>query len=166
MPKRTYKQIAEFHDITRDQVDAAKNKGVNIHSDVEMKRHLKDIRHRIKPGTELPPEMGEAQSLEEMEQAIRRATNIDEVKILKEKVLALKGIVAVQVEIGEYIPKGQARESTTRIVSAARGELLKLVADLPPRLAGLSEAPAQKILREEIINVLTRLSDETSKLYR
>lgn len=166
MPKRTYKQIAEFHDITRDQVDAAKNKGVNIYSDVEMKRHLKSIRHRMKPGTKLPPEMGEAQSLEEMEQAIRRATNIDEVKILKEKVLALKGIVAVQVEIGEYIPKGQARESTTRIVSAARGELLKLVADLPPRLAGLSEAPAQKILREEMINVLTRLSDETSKLYQ
>lgn len=166
MPRTTIAEACRQRGIARQDWDEAKRQGVDPWDRKAFDKWQDGRRHRMKPGTELPPEMGEAQSLEEMEQAIRRATNIDEVKILKEKVLALKGIVAVQVEIGEYIPKGQARESTTRIVSAARGELLKLVADLPPRLAGLSEAPAQKILREEIINVLTRLSDETSKLYQ
>jgi hypothetical protein len=165
MPKLTYKQIGALHGITRDQVDAAKNKGVNIHSAAEMTKHLKGVRHRIKPGTKLLPAVATAQTLEEMEHAIRSATNIDDVKILKEKVLALKGIVAVQTDTRELVPVGEGRQSMTRVCSAARGELMKLTSDLPPRLEGLAASSMSKIIKTEIVTILTRLSDETSALY-
>jgi predicted DNA-binding transcriptional regulator AlpA len=67
--------------------------------------------------------------------------------------------------IGELVPVGEVRQSITRVVSAARAQLLKLSSDVPPRLAGLNEAEMQTIIREEITEILTRLSDETSDLY-
>jgi hypothetical protein len=123
-------------------------------------------RHKIAPGATITdPVAASAQTLEEMEHAIRSATDIDTVKILKEKVMALKGIVAVQQETRELVPAGEVRQSMTRAVAAARGELLKLSADLPPRLDGLSAAKMQPVIREAVIEVLTRLADETSQLY-
>ena len=165
MPKKTYKQIAEFHGVTRDQVDAAKNKGVNIYNDEDMEEHFANVRHRTKPGTKLSEEVATAQTLEQMEHAIRSATNIDDVKILKEKVLALKGIVAVQTDTRELVPVGEVRQSMTKVVSAARGELLKMSADLPPRVEGLSAPQIQRVIRDSVIEILARLADETSALY-
>lgn len=167
MPKLTYKQIGELHGITRDQVDAAKNKGVNIHNKEELAEHLKTVRHRVQSGAKmnLPDATATAQSLEDMELAIRQAQDIDTVKILKEKVLALKGIVAVQVETRELVPVGEVRQSITRVVSAARGELLKFASDIPPRAEGLEASAIQKLIQAEVIEILTRLSDETNLLY-
>lgn len=66
----------------------------------------------------------------------------------------------------ELVPIGEVIADIGTVVSAARGELLKLSADLPPRLDGLSPPRMQVVIREAIIDVLTRLSDETSSLYQ
>ena len=101
-----------------------------------------------------------------MEDALRRSKSIDEIKILKEKLAALKIAVQVRTETRELVSVGEVRQSMTRIVSAARGELLKLSSDLPPRLAGLNEAKIQGIIREAIVEILARLADETNELYQ
>jgi len=49
-------------------------------------------------------------------------------------------------------------ESTVQVISQSRGELMRLTADLPPRLAGQPAAAIAKIMRVEIIALLTRLS--------
>ena len=124
-------------------------------------------RHRLKPGAKLAPKSPEAkaQSLEELEDAIKRASDIDAVKILKEKLAGIKIAVQVRAETRELVSVGEVRQSITRVVSAARAQLLKLSSDVPPKLAGLNEAEMQTIIREEITEILTRLSDETSSLY-
>ena len=66
----------------------------------------------------------------------------------------------------ELVPIGEVIADIGTVVSAARGEFLKLSADLPPRLDGLSPPRMQVVIREAIIDVLTRLSDETSNLYQ
>jgi len=83
MPRTTIADACRQRKINRKDWDEAKRQGVDPWDRKAFDKWRCGRRHRIKPGTELPPEMGEAQSLEEMEQAIRRATNIDEVKILK-----------------------------------------------------------------------------------
>lgn len=164
--KRTYKDLEKLHGVTRDQLNAIKAKGVNVWNDQECGEAVKSLRHKIKPGTELTnPETAAAQTLEQMERAIRTATNIDEVKILKEKVLALKGIVAVQQETRELVPRSEVREEIVRCVSAARAEIMKLTSDLPPRLAGLNESEIQRVLVGEIRNLLENLSSETGCLF-
>jgi hypothetical protein len=57
------------------------------------------------------------------------------------------------------------REAATSCFSVVRAELLKLTSDLPPQLSGLGETKIQKVLRENIIEVLERLSDAQSKIF-
>jgi transposase-like protein len=70
-----------------------------------------------------------------------------------------------RVRAGELISADDVRESILRVVSAARGELLKLPGDLAPRVEGLPAAQVQAIIRDEIFAVLTRLSDSTLEVY-
>jgi hypothetical protein len=166
MPKRTYKDLEKLHGVTRDQLNAIKAKGVNVWNDKECAGAVKSLRPKIKPGTEM--EGGEscaAQSLEQIEEAIRKATNIDTVKILKEKVMALKGIVSVQQETRELVPSGEVREAMTAVYSVVRAEMLKLTSDLPPQLAGLGEQKIQSILRQSVMDILGRLADEQETLF-
>jgi hypothetical protein len=166
MPKPTIASQAKKHGITIDQIKAIAAHGVNVRNDAELLSYMATMNHRIKPGTEM--EGGEsctAQSLEQIEEAIRKATNINTVKILKEKVMALKGIVSVQQETRELVPTSEVREEIVRCVSAARAEILKITSDLPPRLSGLSETAIQKILVEEMRNLLSNLSSEVGCLF-
>jgi hypothetical protein len=165
MPKTTIAAACRDRGIDRKVWDEAKRQGVDPWDRGAMDAWLGSRRHRIKDGTELSEPVATAQTLEQMEHAIRSATNIDDVKILKEKVLALKGIVAVQTDTRELVPVGEVRQSMTRVCSAARGELMKLTSDLPPRLEGMGAAAIQKVIKEEVIAILTRLSDETNALY-
>ena len=166
MPRTTIAEACRERKIDRKDCDEAKRQGIDPWNRPAMDAWLAKKRHRIAPGATITdPAAASAQTLEQMEHAIRSATDIDSVKILKEKVMALKGIVAVQQETRELVPAGEVRQSMTRAVAAARGELLKLSADLPPRLDGLSAAKMQPVIREAVIEVLTRLADETSQLY-
>lgn len=145
----------------------AKNQGVNIWSNSEMEDWSKGKRHRLKPDAKLEAgsDEGNAQSLEEIEDQIRKSKDIETIKILKAKLDGLKIAVAIRKETRELVDAGEVRQSITKVVSAARGALLKLSSDLPPRLAGLSEAKMQPVIRAEIIEILTVLADETSILY-
>ena len=165
MPKRTYKDLVKLHGVTLDQINAAKSNGVDIWNDEAVKVWLETKRHRIKPGAEMSEDIGATQTLAEIEEAIKRATNIDDVKILKEKVLALKGIVSVQQETRQLVPTSEVREEIVRCVSITRAELMKITSDLPPRISGLSEGAIQKILSEEIRSILTNLSSEVGCLF-
>lgn len=167
MPKRTLKQIAENHGITRDKLNAIRAKGVNVYNDSELKKAIGKQRHRMASDAKIPEgdSAGDAQTLEEIEDEIRKSKDIEVIKILKAKLDALKVTVSIRKETRELIDVGEVRQSITKIVSAARGELLKLSSDLPPRLAGLGEAKMQPLIRSEIVEILTRLADESGSLY-
>lgn len=169
MPRTTIADACRQRGIDRKDWDEAKRQGVDPWDRKAMEEWLGARRHRIKPGATLSAgvagDEGEAMTLEEIEDKIRRASNIDDVKILKEKVLALKGVVAVREETRELVSVGEVRESMTRVYSAVRAELLKLPSDCAPRCEGLPAAQIQKLLRDEIQAILTRLSDEKGRLY-
>lgn len=167
MPKRTYKQIAEFHGITKDQVDAAKNKGVNIYSDEELAEHLAGVRHRIKPDAELSePEAINAETLEEMEEAIRKARSIDDVKILKEKLTALKTAVQVRRETRELISLAEVEERDIRIAAVVKAGILKLCNDSSPMCEGLGAAEIHGVLLRQGTQVLEMMADEQSAFWQ
>lgn len=168
MPKRTIKEVCEIHGITLDVFKSARTNGVNVWNDAEMATHLGSRRHRIKPGTEIPEDSpaANAYTLEEIEEEIRTTRCVDTLKILKAKMDSLKIVVQVRAELRELVPAGEVRQSITKVVSAARAEMLKLAAELPPKLDGLDAAAMNQVIRNEVIEVLTRLSDETNSLYQ
>jgi hypothetical protein len=169
MPKKTLSGIAAAHGITRDKLNAIRAKGVNAWDEKALAAAIKGQRPRVSKTARLaaPPadQRPVAQTVEEIEDELKRATSFDDVKILKEKLAGLKIAVSVRAESRDLVPVGEVRESITRVVSAARGEILKLASDLPPRLEGLSAAKMQRIIHAEVIDVLRRLSDETNDLY-
>jgi hypothetical protein len=170
MPKKTQAQIAATHGITKHALSAIKAKGVNVFNDAELAAAIANQRPRISAKAKLPdPAMhGDkpvAQTIEEIEDALKRAVSFEEVKILKEKLAGLKIAVQVRAESRDLIPRGEVRESITRVISAARGEILKLASDIPPRVEGLPAAKTARIIHDEIIAILSRLSDETNALY-
>jgi hypothetical protein len=66
----------------------------------------------------------------------------------------------------ELVPAGEVIADLSRVVSGVRGEFLKMAADLPPKLAGLSESQMQPVVRHCVVEILTRLSTETSEIYQ
>lgn len=166
MPRTTIADACRKRGINRKDWDEAKRQGVDCWNVTAFETWKSGRRSRIKPGTKTTaPEAVTAQTLDEIERAIRSATNIDDVKILKEKVTALKGIISVQIESKELVSSGKVREAATACHSVIRAELLKMTSDLPPQLAGLSETKIQKVLRENIIEILDNLSNAQSKIF-
>ena len=171
MPKPTIAEKLVKHSITRDVWEAAKRAGVNIWNDAEMTAHLAARRPRLSKSAKLPDQSPglldpTEQTIEEIERLIKCSTSYDEIKIYKAKLDGLKVAVTVRTATRDLIPIGEVRQSATRVVSAARAEFLKLTADLPPRLEGLTASKCQKILREAVTAILSRLADETSELYK
>jgi hypothetical protein len=64
------------------------------------------------------------------------------------------------VEQGQYLAAAAVRESTVRVISAARDRLLKLPAELPPQLEGLPPAAIARTLHSAVMDILTELSSE------
>lgn len=167
MPRKTQSEIAAAHGITRDALTAIKAKGVNIYNDADLAAAIGKQRPRIAANAKLPESADApvAQTVEEIEEKLKSATSFEEVKIYKEKLAGLKIAIQVRAESRDLIPRGEVRESITRVVSAARGEILKLASDIPPRVEGLPAAKTARIIHEEIVAILSRLSDETNALY-
>jgi hypothetical protein len=174
MSKKTLAEICVKNGISRDVLDAAKAAGVNVWNASELAEYLGNRRHRVPKDAKLPPapESGPSEEPEDpheairnIESEIRRTRDHNDVKILADKLKALLTGVKIREEMGDLIPVGQVREAATRVCSAARSELLKLAADSAPKLEGLPASKIQAILRADISDILTRLSDETSSLY-
>jgi predicted DNA-binding transcriptional regulator AlpA len=68
-------------------------------------------------------------------------------------------------ELKRLVAMADVQENMTRITSAARSELLKLVSDMPPMLAGLDENAVKSRLKLAVFAVLDRLSDSMSEAY-
>ena len=72
--------------------------------------------------------------------------------------------VEIDVRRGQLIDRGDVFAASLFHHARAKAKLLTLPNSLPGRLAGLSEAKMAKVIREEIIELLTELS-EASKPY-
>jgi hypothetical protein len=167
MPKKTLADVAKLHGITRDQLNAARSKGVNPWNEKEMAAHLKTVRHRIKPNAKLAGGTlaAKARTLEEMEAALAATQDASMTKILVAKIGGMEKAAKAQAFRRDLIPIGEVKDNIVKMVSAARAELLKLASDLPPQLAGSTAPELQKKLRAEIVAILTRLSDDCEAVY-
>jgi phage terminase Nu1 subunit (DNA packaging protein) len=67
-----------------------------------------------------------------------------------------------RVRAGELVEVGYVHGEILRMVGQAKSEFLKLANDLPPRLAGLDEPRISRVIRDEVVAILTRLSDEST----
>jgi hypothetical protein len=91
----------------------------------------------------------------------------DRESLMCENIELRNKILNIEYEVAEkkLIPIAQARESVRRIITATRGEFLKLSNDLPPKLSGLSESKMKGIITSSLHRILESLSSELRKPY-
>jgi len=65
-----------------------------------------------------------------------------------------------EVEAGRYLPAADVQASVIRIVGAARDAFLRMPHELPPRIEGLPAARIARVLHDEVVSILTELSNE------
>lgn len=169
MPRTTIAEACRQRGIDRQDWEEAKRQGVDPWDRKAMNSWQSGRRHRLKPDATLPPDSenpeGEAMSLEQIEDRIRRANGIEEIKILKEKSAALKITTGIRADTRELVPVGEVREAITAAYAIVRARLQKMASDAAPRLSGLSESDCQKVLTEQITDVLEEISSEKFSIF-
>jgi hypothetical protein len=104
--------------------------------------------------------------------AAREASDSSTGALRRERILLVRAQrerleMETKVRMGELICAAEVKQSVYRVCRACRDEFLKLAAnDIPPRLEGCNAAQIQKILKAEVIAILTRLSDESANAFR
>ena len=167
MAKRTYKDLEKLHGVSRDQLNAAKSKGVNIWNDSECSEYLATRRKRIKPTAAIPAqdEAVTATSIESIRDALSVATDYETVKILSEKLKGLQTAAKLQREMRELVPLAEVHERDVRIASVVKAGILKLCNDSAPMAEGLDAAGIHRILMDQGNAVLGMMADEQSPFW-
>lgn len=167
MPRTTIAEACRQRGIDRQDWEEAKRQGVDPWDRKAMKEWQDSRRHRIQPGTEITePEAAGAQTLEQMEDALRKAQSIDDVKILKEKLTALKTAVQVRRETRELISLAEVEERDIRIAAVVKAGILKLCNDSSPMCEGLGAAEIHGVLLRQGTQVLEMMADEQSAFWQ
>ena len=151
--------------------------GVDIFDDEQVKTRI--AKSRILP-PELKPEWRPvaAVALEisddsdptqiDIETIIRQisvATDKNSAQTVKTQIDALVNAYKLREAAGKYVSKALVKESMIRIGATFKAALLRMEADLPPALEGMSPASMQQTIRHKIDEVLRDLSEEYEKAY-
>lgn len=107
---------------------------------------------------------GEHADIEELIRQLQSAADYDVARKLKTQIDGLKSAYQLREAAGSYVSLGVIEEAVTRICSSVKGSIMRLEADLPPMLEGLSPARMQQIIRQKIDETLTLLSDEVARI--
>lgn len=67
---------------------------------------------------------------------------------------------------GKYVSRTKVEEDLIRIGAAVKGSILRMEADLPPMLEGMTPAQMQKVIREKTEEILASLSDASSEIWK
>ena len=107
---------------------------------------------------------GEHADIEDLIRQLQSAADYDVARKLKTQIDGLKSAYQLREAAGSYVSLGVIEEAVTRICSSVKGSIMRLEADLPPMLEGLSPARMQQIIRQKIDETLTLLSDEVARI--
>lgn len=168
MPKRTYKDLEKLHGVSRDKINAAKSKGVNIWDDKAMDEWLATRRPKVKKGAAIPsgdPAVT-AQTIDQIKSQLQVASDYDTVKILGEKLKGLQTAAKLQKELRELLPLSEVEERDIRIASVVKAGILKLCNDAAPMAEGLTAAEIHKVLMDAGHEVLGMMADEQSDFWK
>lgn len=109
---------------------------------------------------------GGAQELEDLVKQVKEARTYNDARTLKVQIDALRSGYALEIEQKIHVSCAQVEEDLIRIGAAVKGSILRMEADLPPMLEGMTPAQMQKVIREKTEEILASLSDASSEIWK
>lgn len=96
---------------------------------------------------------------------LHACTDKHQAQTIKTKIDGLINAYKLREAAGLYVSRGKVEEDLIRIGAAVKGAILRMEADLPPMLEGMTPPQMQKLIRDKTDEVLTILSEATSSIW-
>lgn len=160
------KTIAGKHGVSLDIIKKMSSAGVDVQDDEAVKEHIKNTRHRTKPGATTPGAEGDMQSLASLKNLLLTTTDIETAKIVKEKAEAFRKLIAAEKEEGLVISIREVEERETKIGSATKAAFDKMGNELPGKCSGLDEVGILEVYEKLKREILTMLADLNSEFWK
>lgn len=93
------------------------------------------------------------------------ATDKHQASMVKIQIDGLLNAYKLREAAGKYVARAKVEEDLIRIGAAVKGAVLRMEADLPPMLEGMTPAKMQKVIRQKVDEVLTTLSEASSEIW-
>lgn len=93
-------------------------------------------------------------------------TDKHQAQTIKIQIDGLLNAYKLREAAGKYVSRIKVEEDLIRIGAAVKGAILRMEADLPPMLEGMSPSKMKKTIRQKVDEVLSTLSDATSEVWR
>jgi hypothetical protein len=94
------------------------------------------------------------------------ATDKHQASMVKTQIDGLLNAYKLREAAGKYVARAKVEESLVRIAAAVKASILRMEADLPPMLEGMTPAKMQKVIRQKVDEVLVNLSEASSEVWR
>lgn len=120
------------------------------------------------PAPPFLPRDPDSSEFAEVDEIIRRLfdpeTDYTTARTLKLQADGLRSGLALQASTGKIVPIERVEESIIRITAALKSSIMRLQADLPPMLEGLSPERMSQLIGEKSADVLRWLEGEAAKM--
>jgi hypothetical protein len=172
MPKKTKSDLCKQFGITPYQLDYAKNKGVNIWSESDLAAHLAKKRPKMPSMAKTQDEptrddiaFVDPQTLEMIETEIRKSTDYNHIRMLKEKLASLIMAQKLRIELAESFTADEVKERDSSIGAAMRSAMMRIESELPAQCEGLNASQLKALFRDFCRSILTDLADGQSAFW-
>ena len=151
--------------------------GVDIHDDAQVRAKLARMRNlppTLKPdwhptvAASMPAPPADDPTQIDIEAIIRQLASVadkHQAQTVKTQIDGLLNAYKLREAAGKYVSKATVDTALVRIAAAVKAAILRMEADLPPQLEGADPPTMQRIIRGKVDEVMSLLSDETSKIW-
>jgi hypothetical protein len=122
---------------------------------------------RSESASSLPPADADPieTNIEDLVQRITTAQDKNTAQTLKLQVDGLLNAMKLREAAGSYVSRATVEEALIRIGAAVKAAVMRMEADLPPMLEGVTPAQSQRIIRGKVDEVMGVLADQSSKIW-
>lgn len=175
-PRRTALDRAAEIGVSVPTLNTWKRCGVDIWADDQVRRQIAKMRNippELKPEwlpqVEPLTEPGDDPTQIDIEAIIGRLSGVTDKHQAQTIKLQIDGLInayKLREAAGKYVSRTKVEEDLIRIGAAVKGSILRMEADLPPMLEGMTPAQMQKVIREKTEEILASLSDASSEIWK
>ena len=173
MKKLSQAKLAILYKVNQDWISKAKAKGVDIYDKHAIRKAMLSQSKRPKAWVNgcwwddkpeenpiVTPELNNsdtAQQIKMLEAQALAAKDYDDSRFIRTKIQSLKELLQLQILAGDYEHKDIIAEDYTKIGHGIKAAAMKLQADLPGTLEGLTAAQMKPRIRESALHMLAEL---------
>ena len=151
--------------------------GVDVFDDEQIKSKISKLRNLppdLKPewhprlggvGAQIQGDDPTTIDIETIIAQLSSATDKHQAQTVKIQIDGLLNAYKLREAAGKYVAKAMVDEALIRIAAAVKAAVLRMEADLPPQLEGCDPPAMQRIIRGKVDEIMSMLSESTSKIW-